>query len=467
MNNSTPTIGALPEDRGKAFEALRLRYPEFYYRDVELEWGKASLTCLFNYECPPDLSFTSKFVIPLPTEQSSIDKERISGLISQLGIVELASYWKSVCSPVVHIAPVHLGDKQKLWWQKLFYLGLGEFRYLNELSTKEKDFVLFETLQKVAKLPPHTTALDGFLVPIGGGKDSVVSLEMLKASSYKTTCFALNPRDAVKRSILQAGSTLEQSIFVTRELDSRLFELNKQGFLNGHTPFSAIIAFLSIIVGELHGIEFVALSNESSANEGNLTGENINHQYSKSWDFEDDFRTYVSDYLGSKVSYFSLLRPLNELQISGLFSQLPQHHDSFRSCNVGSKTDAWCGTCPKCIFVSIMLAPFLGTKRVEQILGSAVFSNSSLDTTLLELIGLGKTKPFECVGTSEEVRAAIKEIIANEDAPNLLNKLPIDSFKNQPFEELLRAFSKPHAVPNNLVPLLNDFCRSAFSSATD
>lgn len=107
--------------------------------------------------------------------------------------------------------------------------------------------------------------------------------------------------------------------------------------MNGHTPFSAIVAFLSFYTAYLIGAEHIVLSNESSANEGNLSGASVNHQYSKSFAFEHDFQQYAHKNLMPDIHYFSLLRPFNELQIAKYFAALPQYHAVFRSCNAGSK----------------------------------------------------------------------------------------------------------------------------------
>ena len=134
-----------------------------------------------------------------------------------------------------------------------------------------------------------------------------------------------------------------------------MLELNRQGYLNGHTPFSALVAFSGIIAARMHGLSMVALSNESSANESTVQGSTVNHQYSKSFKFEEDFHYYQNTYLRGSAYYFSLLRPLSEFQIARYFAGQKQYHGIFRSCNAGSRTDSWCGHCPKCLFVYLIL----------------------------------------------------------------------------------------------------------------
>jgi hypothetical protein len=164
-----------------------------------------------------------------------------------------------------------------------------------------------------------------------------------------------------------------------------------------------MLAFYTRLASALSGIPNVALSNESSANESTVIGTSVNHQYSKSLEFEDDFRRYRPDF-----NYFSFLRPLSELQIAMLFSRFTAYHDVFRSCNVGSKEDIWCGHCAKCLFAYIILSPFIEPKRLNQIFGKAMLDDVSLKLEFEQLIGEAETKPFECVGTVSEVRQALQ-----------------------------------------------------------
>ncbi|MBE5820529.1 MAG: hypothetical protein E7310_06960 [Clostridiales bacterium] len=186
----------------------------------------------------------------------------------------------------------------------------------------------------------------------------------------------------------------DKIIYVTRKIDKELLELNKEGYLNGHTPFSALLAFLSYLIAYLTNKKYITLSNESSANESNVEGENINHQYSKTFEFEQDFRKYVEEYLHTESEYLSLLRPLNELQIAKLFSENEQYHDIFRSCNEGSKKTPWewCCNCPKCLFVYIILSPFLYKEKLVKIFKEDLFEKESLKKTFIELIRTWRNK---------------------------------------------------------------------------
>ena len=261
------------------------------------------------------------------------------------------------------------------------------------------------------------------LVPIGGGKDSVVTLECLR-NEIPVIPLIVNPRGATLNCVKTAGYKENEFIVINRTLDPTMLKLNAEDYLNGHTPFSALLAFISVLVAFGSRSKYIALSNENSANESTVPGTNINHQYSKSIEFESDFRHYVAENINDEVQYFSFLRPLSELQIAKLFSQCEAYHPVFRSCNAGSKTDSWCGKCPKCLFTWIILSPFLSREKLTVIFGKDLMADESLRPILEELNGTAAVKPFECVGTVEEVRACLKDAGISTGSMTAAAKVP-------------------------------------------
>jgi hypothetical protein len=237
-----------------------------------------------------------------------------------------------------------------------------------------------------------------------------------------------------------------------------MLKLNSEGYLNGHTPFSALLAFTSLPAALFAGRKNIALSNESSANESTVHDSHVNHQYSKSLEFENDFREYVSGYITEDLRYFSMLRPLSEIQITKIFSQLKHHHSGFRSCNVGSKTNSWCGTCPKCMFTAIMLSLFLSEEDVTNIFNKNLFDDKGLIKTTEELAGLWPEKPFECVGTSQEVTFALRYIINNYKESSLPAVLQHMNSKipslTSALSEVLDTFEENHNLSNEEFEIL-------------
>lgn len=284
------------------------------------------------------------------------------------------------------------------------------------------------------------------LITIWWWKDSNVTLELLKWMDNDT--FILNPKSVTLECSKIAG--YENPFIAHRTIDPRLIELNKQWFLNGHTPFNALLAFLTYLIAYLWNKKYIVLSNESSANESNVRWLKVNHQYSKSFEFENDFNEYTKKYFWIWIKYFSLLRPLLEIQIAQLFSRFEQYHKVFKSCNVWSKTEPRrrCCNCPKCLFVFIMLSPFLSTEKLVEIFGENLFEKESLLQTFIDLTWNSDNKPFECVWTYDEVNYAIYLTVKkyNWKLPYLL-KYYVDNFELKD-NNLLEYFNEE----NNLDP---------------
>jgi hypothetical protein len=417
--------------------------------------------------------------------------------IFHLGLAEIPSYWKAACPAQIELQAGSLSQEQQQWWHDLLIQGLGEFFYQNQIDFTQADFVSFintprikdkeqnpqaqiegrnsaerdesrrqnqrqtkaekgELRGKAAKglAAPELSYRHQYLVPVGGGKDSSLTLALLKQAGLEFGCLQLLPQSPAAAAIIKHSPcrrhNKNQHIKITRRLDPQLLKLNQQGYLNGHTPFSAYLSFVSTFAAHLFGYQHVLVANERSANQGNIhyLEREINHQYSKSFEYETKFRRYAQQFLGSKpgrklgnksmsskpleneakptaqpdknrrqqtdeqkpqsqANYLSFLRPLHELQIARLFAQQPSYHPLFKSCNVGQKQGVWCQHCPKCLFVFTLLYPFTDYQILtEQIFQQDLFNNPELVRTALALAGASQAKPFECVGTFRETQAA-------------------------------------------------------------
>ena len=179
---------------------------------------------------------------------------------------------------------------------------------------------------------------DGCLVPVGGGKDSALSVETLKNARMNCKCYAINERRSITETVKAASFSENALITVKRIFDRSLLNLNRKGYLNGHTPFSAIVAFSAEITAYLNGLKYVVLSNESSANESTVVGQSVNHQYSKSFEFESDFHSYEQKYLNTGVYYFSFLRPLAEFQIAKMLSVIKNISEYSEAATLGERS---------------------------------------------------------------------------------------------------------------------------------
>lgn len=446
------------------FEQFRTQYKTFLYNGFETTLEEDHLLVVYDFEIPGLRSFKSKWKFPKTERMESLlGSKLLHTMLFDLGMVETISYWKTVCPKTLKVCCGKLDAEQISWWKKLFYHGLGEFMYLNGIEVSMEDLV-----DIVCEQPEGKTEADklcgletpfgdelsysGYLVPVGGGKDSVVSLETLKGQ--RITTYSINGNETTK-NVIDVCSHKDGDYGVKRILDAQILELNKEGYLNGHIPFSSVVAFSAVISAYFTGTKYIALSNESSANESTVKGSTVNHQYSKSLEFEKDFMWYFRKRTTSDITYFSLLRPLSEFQIAWLFAKGKEYHPVFRSCNAGSKQGIWCCNCPKCLFVYIILSPFLSEAELTDIFGEKLFDKESLDLNFRELAGIEDNKPFECVGTRKEVQVSLKTFV-ERGGKSLLTDRYADFIHGVPgtMEELLTEWVEDHGVPEEALELL-------------
>lgn len=443
-------------DNSFKFKDLREKYNTFIYDSFSVENSEEEIIIKFKFIIENLTTFEPELRILKSNLDIKIDDKLIENsknAVFHMGLIELISYWKSTCSPNVIIRAGYINDEQINWFKKLYYYGLGELFFTNGIKISIEDFMNVKCESDVIYEDTINTDNNGYLIPIGGGKDSCVTLECLKKEE-DNYCLIVNPKPVTLGCAETAGYGADRIVKVIRRIDTNLLDLNKQGYINGHTPFSSMLAFLSYFIADIIGKKYIALSNESSANESNVEGEKINHQYSKSVEFENDFRYYSNKFLKRNTEYFSFLRPLNELQIAMAFSKFEKYHPIFKSCNVGSKGEKWkwCCNCPKCLFVYTILSPFLYKEKLVKIFGEDLFEREDLLTTFVELTGNGETKPFECVGTYEEVCFALSKTISNVESQKTTNlpyllKYYKDNFKLSNLENDL---TKNYYPENNL-----------------
>ncbi len=407
------------------FLKFREQYPNFIYDSYEILDEGTSIKIIYHFIIEGLTEFTPYYIIDKKyITNKNIDESLFKYLIFNIGMVELISYFKCTCSKNVIIKAGYIDDNQIKWFKKLCYCGLGEFLYVNGIDVSMDDLIDITCTASRCEFNDFNYKGVGNLIPIGGGKDSNVTLELMKVEKDINTCFIVNPKEVQLECAKTAGYSDDEIIKIKRVLDRKIIDLNNKGFLNGHTPFSALIAFVSYLCAYLQNKKYIILSNESSSNEPTILGTKINHQYSKTYEFENDFNEYTKKYFNIDIKYFSMLRYINEFQIALIFSKYKKYHKIFKSCNVGSKEAVWkwCCNCPKCLFTYIMLSPFLYKDDLVDIFGEDLYENKDLLNTLLELSGHAEKKPFECVGTYGEVRYALSLIInkLKDNLPYLL-----------------------------------------------
>ena len=392
------------------FDELRSKAPEFIYRSFTIDEEPESVKITFDFSISGIADFRPGWTFPKPADVSIAGDRVFRRLAFSLGMAEVVSYWKAACSPVMRIECGKLSPQQCEWWKKLWYLGLGEFFYVNGIKADRESLVrIISEGEDMLPSGEPVREPEGCLVPIGGGKDSALTIETLTSAGMACRCYCINDRASVRATVKAAGLPEDALITAKRHFDRSLIELNKAGYLNGHTPFSSVVAFSAEITAYLYGLKYIVLSNESSANESTVAGQDVNHQYSKSFEFESDFHSYEKEFLGTGIYYFSFLRPLAEFQIAKMFVSHRKYLPVFRSCNLGSKVspDIWCGECPKCLFVCLILSPFLSDAELVEVFGRDMLNDEDMLGYFRELAGKSDHKPFECVGSIDEVNLAV------------------------------------------------------------
>lgn len=358
--------------------------------------------------------------IDLPGSLDDADPSAVAAVLRLLSLAASLSYFKAY-APARLVVPDGLSEQERRFIAELTANGLGEFAYVNDLPE------VFSTEIVAAPVePPAVEALATsapiaprrILVAVGGGKDSIVSIEGLKRAGFEVGLFSVNSYQPIEATATVAGIPL---LSARRRLDPELFRLNAAGAPNGHVPVTAVNSLVAILTAMSLGFDTVAFSNEASSSFGNVLwhGRIVNHQWSKGLEFERLLRESLP---ASAPDYLSLLRPLTELRIARRFASYTDYHPVFTSCNRAFKLQAsertsWCADCPKCRFVFLCLAPFLTREALLAIFaGRDMFADPAQREGFLELLGEdGLLKPFECVGEPVECQVALRLLADHED----------------------------------------------------
>ena len=296
----------------------------------------------------------------------------------------------------------------------IYVNGLGEFAYRNGLHLHDRiRFPREDDPGIVPASPAPALALrQHALVAIGGGKDSLVSIEALRALGVDQTVTWIGGSQLIQAC---AARTALPMLNIGRQLAPELFDYNRQGAWNGHIPVTAVNSAILVFAALLRGVDQVVFSNERSASYGSIipgAGE-VNHQWSKGWTFESAFGGYVAAHIAADLHYYSLLRPLSELAVARQFARTDRYDAHFSSCNrnfhlLGERpVNRWCGVCPKCHFVFLALAPFMPKPRLVGIFGRNLLDDPAQTAGFDALLEYQEHKPFECVGEGRESRAAM------------------------------------------------------------
>lgn len=392
----------------------------FCFESYQLD--RATKTLELKYSIDERYFLTERWVFDFAW-QDNVDPQALDRALFLLHILAGVSYYKAHLASTIEVRSGQLDEAGAQFFAELYQKGLGQFFYTNQLDPFTE--IPFRVNATAPLSPIALKHLDGVLLPIGGGKDSLVSARILDTAERPFTAWVVNHTARFSGMLEELACPVAS---VTRQVDPRIGELNSQGAYNGHIPITAIITAGALVSALLLGKKTVLLSNESSSSEGNVSyrGAQINHQYSKSLIAEQALADYITTHISPDLEYYSLLRPLSELMIgrilSTVFTRFGAH---FSSCNqnfrLGDTSQLyWCGQCSKCAFVYLILAPFVPKSDLSRLFGGQdLFAKPELSQIYDELFGNVGFKPFECVGETAESRFAGRLSLASGNYPAL------------------------------------------------
>lgn len=417
-------------------------YDAFVFRSYHFD--KKSKTLKLNYSFDDDLRFTEKYVFDFPL--ANYNDEVLDRACQNLFFMAGVSYYKAYATEEIRIDHGKLDKAGAAFFAEVYQKGLGEYFYLNKLDPRTE-------IPFVSNAPDQTArqhkSNGGSVVGLGGGKDSLVSIEILRDTPNIAT-WSSDHRDQMEPLVETVGLP---HLWVRRQIDPLIIELKDQGARNGHVPISAIWSCIGIIICVLSGRRDSIVSNESSSNEATLTydGVEINHQYSKSSGYEYAYQKYLQHCFGDSLRYYSFLRPLSEIHIAEIFAKTAyqKYKTVFSSCNrafvQGNKKMSWCGNCSKCAFIFLAFTPFIERRELEKLWRKNLLLDPLLVISYQNLLGISGDKPLDCVGEIKESRTAMR--MAQTQYPGLLYEFEIPEDYN--YKTLA-----PHNMPEDSYELL-------------
>ena len=432
-----------------AFESFR-----FLGRELQAD-GRVRL----DYALDDGLHFSELIELPVPAPLPAAERARVDGLLALLHWVAGISYFKAALPPRISCESGAPGPAAAALLEALYSEGLGELAYTNRLAALPRP--VFPSSDAPPAQAPAPQRLERLLVPVGGGKDSAVAIEIARHSGGEVSLFSIGSAPPITRTAAAAGLP---HLIARRRIDPLLFELNAAGAINGHIPITAIVTCVALLTAALNGFDAVTMANERSASAPNLQwdGVDVNHQFSKGLLAERLLSAAVAE-TGVEVRQFSILRGASELAIARAFAGMERYHDAFTSCNAIFRIDpalraaSWCCDCPKCRFVFLALAPFSSPEHLREIFGADLLDDESQFEGFALLAASGGHKPFECVGEEQESLAAMRLLAEDERWRDhaVVRRLTAEVLAGRPdsfgLPEDVLALGEDHDVPAQLL----------------
>lgn len=437
------------------FSRDAIRSFRFVRCDFDAATGVARL--VYAFDDGPELVET----VTIPGAPFALDAARERAVEQALRLLHLVagvSYYKAAVPQEIVVESYGIDARTAALLTEVYENGLGEFAYRNGLQLRGR--IRFPATGEGGEPAPALGLGPHALTAIGGGKDSLVSIEALRRAGVAQTVTWIGGSQLIAAC---AARTALPTLNIGRQLAPQLFEYNRQGAWNGHIPVTAVNSAILVLAALLHGMDQVVFSNERSASYGSMiegTGE-VNHQWSKGWAFEQAFAAHVREAVAADLRYYSVLRPLSELAVARQFAKSDRYDAHFSSCNrnfhlLGERpAQRWCGICPKCHFVFLALAPFMSKPRLVGIFGRNLLDDAAQIPGFDALLEYRDHKPFECVGEGQESRAAMDALAQR---PEWREDVVVERFAREirpqlgevaPVEALLAPVDE-HAIPEAL-----------------
>jgi len=430
----------------------------FSYEGFDLT-ADGRLTCDYRLD---DTLFSESFSFDADGADFSAAAAR--GAARLLFLLAGVSYYKTGAPPRILGPRDGLTPREKDFLLAFYRSGLAEFSY-GENGTDIGDLAI-EADRREPEAHEASPRTGAPLVPFGGGIDSVVVAEKARGAFRETALFVASTSALPFAPIEETAAITQLPVRrVRRQLDPKVLRSAELGYLNGHVPVTGVLSAAAVLAAAAHGHDRVVMSNERSASEPTglrANGVLVNHQWSKSIEFEQAFRAVLGETVAD-IEYFSALRGYSELWVSKQFAAMPEFHPAFRSCNrsfpvdEGDRLSTWCGRCDKCCFIDLILAPYLSPTQLKDVFrGNEPLENPDLESLFVSLLGQpGVDKPLECVGDEGECRTAVMLSSSRPDRAgnDLLRRLRqrVETLgKPVPDEGTLLSLRSPHLAPADM-----------------
>lgn len=364
-------------------------------------------------------------------------------------------------------------------WRTCFQKIWAQWRYEHQLPNYQLPILQKKELcieMAPIQIPTGSTP---FLLFCGGGKDSLLAMKLLERSDIQYDVYSYShnvygnaePQHALIEQLLQHTQHQKQhkhwvyDVFLDAPVPHLATEYNIKKVTSCETP-SSLFGVLPVVLQE--GYEYLVLAHEKSADFGNLiweiTQEEINHQWGKSFEAEKLLSDYVQNELITNVHYFSLLKPFYDPFI---FFLLRNHLTALQDAHSCNLKKPWCYKCPKCAYVLTHYLAYFGAESVQKWIEMPIFDLEENQLWFRQLLGLEAHTPFECVGQADEMRLAMslchQKSYTGKSMDTFLSAC--EPIRVQQTVDKLFEISSQHRIPPFLWEKLGPFLESEAATA--